>query len=244
MKIGAVSYLNALPLCRYLPYSIRYEKPAVLESLMQSKELDVALLPAFSFLRSSYHPIFEGGFIQSQGPVESVLLFYKESLSHPREIRSIRFTQASRTSVNLFKVLYSYCWEKDLKQLPEVQDDPDAVLEIGDQALFFDRRGYKVCDLGETWTSWTQLPFVYAFWVSQQKLPEEVIAKFRQAKEEGLRRMDDIVNEVKEWEPQALRHYLTKSLQYEMLPHSLDGLRLYQDYCFRLGLIPNKRSIP
>jgi predicted solute-binding protein len=103
MRIGVVPYFNALPLYRYLPYPVSLGTPAELEALMQKGELDIALLPTFSFLKSQvYRPYPELGVIQSDGPVESVLAFCRDTLKEPKKLTAIDFTTESRTSVALF----------------------------------------------------------------------------------------------------------------------------------------------
>ena len=49
--------------------------------------------------------------------------------------------------------------------------DADATLVIGDPAMRRQPDGEAVFDLGETWTAWTGLPFVFAVWVANRTLP-------------------------------------------------------------------------
>ncbi|MDO8643492.1 MAG: MqnA/MqnD/SBP family protein, partial [bacterium] len=166
MKVGAVPYLNALPLCRYLPFPVRFETPAVLNQLMLQGELDVALLPSFAYLKNpSYIPLFEGGIIGSNGPVESVMLFVRKETGL-ESVRSVSLTSDSVTSVALLQILYRFKWKLPFPTLKYEQ--ADAFLKIGDAALFHDDPAFRAIDLGEEWTSWTGLPFIYALWVSNR----------------------------------------------------------------------------
>ena len=234
IKIGAVPYLNALPLCRYLPGPVRFETPAVLEKLMAEGALDVALLPVFAFLGNpGYIPHYEGGIIGSNGPVESVTLFFRSGITGPENIRSISLTSDSVTSVALLKVLFGLKWKVPFPSI--THQSPDAFLKIGDAALFFDEPGWNAVDLGKEWTDWTSLPFVYALWVSSHSLEiEPMLAK---AKKTGLEKMEEIIASCRDLPTERLRTYLTKSIQYEITPEAMLGLELFKKYCVQLGLL-------
>lgn len=252
LRIGVVPYLNALPLCRYLANPVQFGTPRELHRQMKEGKLDVALLPVFSFFQNpNFLPFYEAGAIQSDGPVMSVALFYREKLEKPDSgkptfIRSINYSEESMTSIALFKVIYSQFWRMNLKTLIETKTDADARLLIGDAALFFNEPGYKRIDLGEEWKKRMGLPFVYAIWVSREPLDKETIKMFIDAKKEGLRRIDEIVDEIdeiKDFPKKQVLSYLTKSIQYEINIKSLEGLKKFQDYCYQIGLLEKKRRL-
>lgn len=244
MKIGVVPYINALPLCFHLPYPVSYGTPVELASLMERGELDVALIPSFAFLENpTYIPHYEAGIIQSQGPVKSVMLYYRQECKKPQNITSIKYSSQSVTSVNLFRVLYSLYWGLDLKKLVQNSSDPDAELLIGDEALFFSKKGFKNCDLGRLWDQWTGLPFVYALWVSRQALPQSVIDQFVAAKNKGLENIEAIIKKNQDLPGRILKSYLTKNIQYNFSPASLDGLEMFRNSCYQLRLLESKRDV-
>lgn len=244
MRVGVVPYLNALPLTKFLGHPLTFGTPRQLDSQMRQGKLDVALLPVFSFLQNpSFLPLYEAGGIQSDGPVESVALFYREKFDTPSLIRTINYSQESITSVSLFKVIYSHFWRMNLKTLIETKENPDARLLIGDKALFFNEPGFTRLDLGEEWKKQTSLPFVYAIWVSREPLEKEEIKMLVDAKKEGLKRIDEIIAGVKDWPQECVRPYLTKSIQYEINIKSLEGLKKFQDYCYEIGILEEKRRL-
>lgn len=244
MKIGVVPYVNALPLYRYLPYPVTYGTPVELTGQMEAGELDIALLPTFAYFQnSSFHPLFEGGVIQSKGPVESVALFYSKNRENPLWIRSINYSEESITSIALFKVIYSLFWKQNLNRLETSQDKPDGQLMIGDKALFYENPDMKKLDLGEEWTKQTGLPFVYAFWVSRENLPQEVVDTFVQSKKEGLIRLEEIVRSINDYPQDRIRDYLIKNIHYEMTLPALEGLKKFQDCCLELGLLKERRPL-
>lgn len=237
MKIGAVPYLNALPLCRYLPFPVQFETPAVLERLLADGVLDMALLPSFAFLKNpDYLPLYDGGVIQSQGAVESVMLFYRKEIGAVEKIRSLAVTPDSVTSVALLKVLFRFKWKMDSPPKTAGNDNsPDAILKIGDAALFYNDPAYRGIDLGEEWTSWTGLPFIYALWVSRK--PGKYLPLLTKARLEGMERIEEIIATNRDLPQERLRTYLTKSIQYEITPSSLQGLALFKNYCLQAGLL-------
>src|SRR5262249_56446461 len=62
----------------------------------------------------------------------------------------------------------------------------------GDRALAARRAAPAMvaCDLGEAWTAWTGLPFVYALWTARRVLPGESKAGLAQFLDASLARSD------------------------------------------------------
>lgn len=237
MKLGAVSYLNALPLIRYLDEPVVTAVPSRLAGLLREGALDIALLPVFAlFEDKSLRALPEAGLIGSSGAVGSVTLFYKEHLDHPRNASSISFTPDSVTSVALTKIVFNEFFKKDWRTLQQAgPDQADVRLEIGDKALFFSEPGYRACDLGEIWQKETGLPFIYACWIARGDVSREWVKKLAKARDRGLQNRAQIVAE-NGGDPKLL-DYLTKNIQYEMVPQSLAGLELFQSLCRKTGLL-------
>ena len=244
MRIGIVPYLNALPLCRYLKRPVTFGTPVELTRQMENGELDIALLPSFAFLSSkSYLPLYEAGVIQSFGTVASVTLFLKEGIDNLSRISKINYSEESVTSNILFKVINKYWTGGDPSSLKEVRESADARLIIGDRALFHENGKGKKIDLGELWTDWTSLPFIYALWVARVPVPKEVVNDLVAAKNEGLSKIDEIVNSVRDLPLPKLKSYLTQNIRYEMRPNSLRGLGAFQDYAVKMGLLAHARPL-
>ena len=70
-----------------------------------------------------------------------------------------------------------------------------AGLVIGDRALEQRKHSTFIYDLGAEWRFVTGLPFVFAAWVSNKKLPDHFIEKFNEANAIGLNHIDEIVAE-------------------------------------------------
>ncbi|EKD42527.1 MAG: hypothetical protein ACD_73C00119G0001 [uncultured bacterium] len=242
MRIGCVPYLNAKPLAAFMDYPVQFYVPSVLEQMIQDNHLDIALVSSITFLKNpDFIPIYEGGIIKSTGPVDSVCLFYRKDLGNISNIKTISYTTESKTSVALFKILWTQYWKHKLENLELTTQNPDAILLIGDKALNFDDAQYTKVDLGEAWHLLTGKPFVYALWASRIQLDEKIRRLFFQAKELGLKKRAQLVE--RETNPSKALHYLTKNIQYEMNAEALEGLNLFQDYCFKLELINQKRFL-
>ena len=69
-------------------------------------------------------------------------------------------------------------------------------------------------DLAEEWQKLTNLPFVFACWVSNKKMPLNFIIDFNQALEEGLRNIPEIAASYNE-NGMNLMEYFTKNISYD-----------------------------
>lgn len=239
-KLGMVPYINALPLWKYLTHPVHLAHPSELKRLILNRALDYALLPVLAYLNNPELEIIpEAGVISSNGPVQSVGIYYDPKLNSPRDIESLKLTPDSVTSVGLTKVILTQKWNRDWQELtinPSYQ--PQAYLEIGDKALFFEQKSeFKFCDLGEEWTQWTQLPFVYAVWVKRKGVSTEMESDLIRSKQQGLDKIEEIISEIHDYPRNVVHPYLTKSIQYEMTPQALKGLELFREKAFKGGLI-------
>src|SRR3989338_7472964 len=238
MKLGLVPYLNALPLHAYLELPFVLLPPSTLEKKIFAGEIDLALLPTLSYLKhKNLIPLFELGLIQSMGPVESVMVSYPQKLGHPSNIKSIKFTSESITSIALFKVIYRFYWDQPLEELQLTHSPHAAYLEIGDKAFNLPRQDRVVIDLGQVWSEWTGLPFIYAFWVARTPPSKDILQKIIEARKKGMQNLDLLCREQKILPSAQALHYLTKCMRYEMVETSLEAINLFQKYCFELCLI-------
>ncbi len=70
-----------------------------------------------------------------------------------------------------------------------------AGLVIGDRALQQRKVSPFIYDLGEEWQKFTDLPFVFAAWISNKKLNDNFIDEFNKANVFGLNRIEEVVKE-------------------------------------------------
>lgn len=255
LRIGAVNYLNTKPLIEGLTVfapDIRLvlDLPSRLADRLAAGDLDVGLIPVVEFFRAGTYTLIPNVAIASRGPVLSVTLFSR--VPWP-EVRSVALDEGSRTSAALTQVILRSRYGVTPRIEPLPIDQPadsvatDAVLLIGDKAMRACLPGFAhAYDLGQTWSDWTGLPFVYAVWAVRHGVDlGDVATAFEQAKQLGLRRAGAIA--AREASTLGLdagfcRRYLTDILHYDLGPRELAGLARFHGYAADLGLAP--REVP
>ena len=153
--------------------------PSDLNRRLANGELDVAPGSSIELARHSReYGVLRGLCIGSAGPVESIIFVSRLPL---RELagRTVALPTASATSRCLLRILLEVrlgvepVWV-DFDQRshdPLISDSGaagqvDAALFIGDVALRREGEPDELLfDLGQEWTEWTGLPFVYALWL-------------------------------------------------------------------------------
>jgi chorismate dehydratase len=237
IKVGVVNYLNTKPLLFGLeraPIKERIELvasyPAKLAEMLSRNEIDIGLIPvaAIPDLPSWY---FAGDYcIGAEGEIASVCLFSEVPMS---EIKKVYLDYQSRSSVALLQWLMKEYWGID----PEIVHAADesyrseirgttAGLVIGDRALEQRRISTFIYDLGSEWKAITGLPFVFAAWVSTEKLPDEFIQLFNEANALGLQHIDEIVAQ-NPFDIYDLKKYYTLHLSYYLDERKRQGMKRF-----------------
>jgi predicted solute-binding protein len=226
-RIGSVPYLNAVPLTRGIESELIFAPPSKLARLLQSDELDAALVSITEVLFNDRYDILDGIAIASLGEVYSVLLAHRKPVE---EVKEIYCDTASLTGVNLLKVLLA---ERNLfpefKPLEsyEAAAEKDFVLLIGDPAIDFQRASHKheILDLGAAWTEMTRLPFVYAVWALRRGIDNlELRRELRGAKQFGLETIDSIIETREEYDEDFRRDYFEWNIQYHLASDEKRGI--------------------
>ena len=102
LRIGCVKYVNARPLIRGCPGDVEFDHPSALCQRLANREIDVALVSSFEYLRNPVYRIVDDVSLSSYGPVYSVVVAYSGDIS---EIEQIELDPASQTSTNLLRCL-------------------------------------------------------------------------------------------------------------------------------------------
>ncbi len=173
IRIGAVSYLNARPLMCALPQllpeaEIVVDFPSRLADGLAAGRFDAALIPSIEYLRQPGLRIASDAVIACDGPVRSVKLYGRVPIEH---VESLALDAGSRTSAALARILLAERFDLKPRLLPlplesrAVDCAADAVVVIGDRGMLApDEDLAFTWDLGEEWSHWTGLPFVFALW--------------------------------------------------------------------------------
>jgi chorismate dehydratase len=262
LRIGCVQYLNSRPLI--LPFhpiaggglggqDVYLAHPGTLAAKLREGALDAALVPVFEVLRSpERYCVVRGVAIASEGPVYSVYVAHTESLDR---LDSVLADPASLTSVHLFQVLAAGSLRRSLPLLdPKVTpQDREAMrfrgrLLIGNQAIDFRLRhepdGVRFWDLGQAWTEWTGLPFVYAVWVLRRELPsaEKVAEAFREAAALGVAQVGEIAAGQQEVPVALALRYLTENIRFGLGAGEVAGMERFSSELEQGGHVPRGRQ--
>lgn len=254
-RLGAVDYLNARPLVYGLEletalFALRFDVPSKCAALLHEGSIDVGMIPSIEYLRGTApYLIVPGMGIVSDGPVASVALFSRYPIARAR---TIALDTSSRTSSGLVRVLCREAFGIDPEFQPmtpsiaDMLDRCDAALLIGDPALYLDAAaaGVTKTDLGETWTTLTGLPFVWAFWAGRPgALGARHVAALTSARDEGVRACDRIADAYCGRARAALgRAYLRDNIRYTLDGRALAGLRRYYQLAEQHDVVDEVRA--
>lgn len=180
IRLGDIEYSNCYPVHAQLieegpPAGVELVRgtPGELNAALAAGQIDVAPCSSIEFARhaDAYH-ILPGLAIASNGAVGSILLETERDIADLAGT-TVAVPTASATSVVLlrglleerWKIKPQYRWYDQRAATDPAAEGASAVLRIGDIALRRDvSANRRVLDLGEAWTEWTGLPFVYALW--------------------------------------------------------------------------------
>jgi chorismate dehydratase len=236
IRVGAVSYLNTKPLLYGIKRSSLLDKielieeyPSKVAEMLLNDEIDVGLVPVAIIPKMTEHYIVSDYCIGAEGEVASVAIFSDVPIE---EVETMLLDYQSRTSVNLAKVLMRDFWKvspaiEDAKEnyISEIKGTTAGVV-IGDRALQIKGKYAYTYDLAAAWKSMTDLPFVFAAWVSNKPLDMEFINEFNQANSLGFDMLDEVVKE-NPFEYYDLNTYYTKNISYDLTSAKKEGLNLF-----------------
>jgi chorismate dehydratase len=236
IKVGAVSYLNTKPLLYGIKRSWIMDKielieeyPSSIAAKLLEGKIDIGLVPVAIIPKLKEAHIVTDICIGAEGPVGSVCLFSEVPID---KIEKVLLDYQSRTSINLFKVLLREYWKRDVlmedaKQgyQQEIKGTTAGVV-IGDRA--FEQRTVSpyIYDLAEAWNDFTGLPFVFAAWVANKRLPEDFISEFNDANELGLNHLEEVIAE-NPYPFYDLKKYYTENISYHLTDEKRKGLALF-----------------
>jgi chorismate dehydratase len=252
LRIGAVTYLNTVPLVRGLPElipaaEISFDHPSRLADQLADDRLDVALAPGIELARHPEWSIVSTACIGCRGPVLSVKTLFRKP---PAELKSLALDEGSRTSAVLAQILLAdkHRVKPRLEVLPvgvsPLESAADAVLVIGDRAIRSPSTGFcETWDLGEQWVRATGLPFVFAAWVARPGVvsPQLEIA-LDAARDQGLRELEVIADEqsaAMSLPRDLVLGYLRDNLNFHLGARERQGLDLFFRRAAALKLIPH-----
>jgi len=237
VKISVVSYLNSIPFVFGLEKTsneqleITKDIPSECASKLIDGSVDIGLIPIAMISNVPDAEIISDYCIAGDGKVASVLLV---SNSPIEEIETIFQDRQSRTSVALAKILMRDYWKKEVVWLEENDEflypkNNEAIVIIGDRALKNYRQYKYVYDLSEHWKNHTGLPFVFACWVANKKISNELISVLNDAFKNSFLQINAYCDNIITESDITGRDYLTKYIQYKLTDDARKGMNLFLD---------------
>ncbi|MEP6821931.1 MAG: menaquinone biosynthesis protein [Chthoniobacterales bacterium] len=244
VRLGCVKYLNAQPLIHGWSGSVVFDHPAALCRQLADGELDVAFVSSFEFLRDPVYTIVDRVCVAADGPVHSVFVAHHGQVE---DLEEISLDPASRTSVNLLRVLLA---ELDLRPrlFEAASDSQSARLLIGDQALRF-RAGhgdeFEYWDLAAEWKRLTSFPFVFALWLIRPETPnaEALAEKLRARRDANLQALDQVVAAQTGFSAEFCDFYFRECLTFDFAKAEKAALLHFRSLCEKHGLLDSNAAI-
>ena len=238
-KVSSVSYLNAIPFIHGLKQSeliktidLELDYPSICADKLINGTVHLALVPVVVIPKLKHPYIISDYCIGANGAVDTVCLYSDVSID---EIESIGLDYQSRTSVALLKILLKEYWKLNPELINEKVDFENnikgkhAALVIGDRAFTLNAKHEFIYDLSAIWKEMTGLPFVFAAWVSNTKLPQDFITAFNKALEQGLSNIDKALALEGDSYPNCenMEDYLNNKISYSLDGEKQKGMKLF-----------------
>lgn len=242
IKISVVSYLNSKPFLYGLNHSelikeidLQLDIPSVCAKKLIDGQVDIGLIPVAVLPKLKEHYIISDYCIGAEGKVASVMLYSEVPL---QEIKTILLDYQSNTSVLLVKILSRNFWKINPQWIPAQADyeknikENTAAVIIGDRTFGIENKYPYSYDLAEEWQKFTHLPFVFACWVANKKLPDYFINKFNLALKYGIDNRPALISELTEQKayPTDIEVYLNQHIKYDYDDAKKQALSLFLDY--------------
>lgn len=244
IKVGAVSYLNTKPLIYGIERSFELmqqvelikDYPSKIAVQLLNDELDIGLVPVAIIPEMKEFFIDSDFCIGADGNVASVCLFSEVPID---KIEKVLLDYQSKTSVALCKVLLKNFWKKEV--VFEVSKNNNglvphgsaAAVMIGDRALKQRLSSKFIYDLAGEWKKFSGLPFVFAAWIANKKLPGDFIELFNLKNAEGVNNIETVLKETT-CNIYDLKYYFTKNISYKFDEEKRKGLNLFLDLLQKL----------
>ena len=238
-KVSAVSYLNTIPFIYGINQSDLKDKidlsldyPSVCAQKLIENKVDIALVPIVVLKENPQFIIISDYCIGANGNVDTVCLYSDVPLM---EIQEIYLDYQSRTSVDLLKILCREYWNIFPKFKPSTEGFENkikgktAALIIGDRAFSANRKYNFVYDLSACWQEMTDLPFVFACWISNKEIDGDFILEFNKSLKMGIENLEESIKKESKNYPHCKNpeEYLNHKISYTLDEDKRKGMKLF-----------------
>lgn len=241
-RLTAVSDLNTKPFIYGIFRSAVSEQidlsldiPSVCAQKLLNGEADIALAPVAVIPGLPEAWLVSDYCIGAVGPVGTVCIYAEKPLE---EIKYLYLDFHSKTSATLAPILCRDYWKVSpefLQATPGFEQrigGDTAGLIIGDRTIGLAQKFPYVYDLGEAWTQWTGLPFVFAAWVSVRPLPSDFVAAFNSALQSGIAHIPELTKIIP-----TMPGFDVETYFRHFISHNLDEAK-WQGLNHFLGMLP------
>jgi chorismate dehydratase len=241
IRISAVRYANTYPFIYGLRESgfdkkviLEIDHPADCAKKLIAGKVDIGLIPVGAIPQLKKHHIISNYCIGANGKVRTVMLF---SNCPFKDLKRINLDYRSRSSVNLAKVLAQFKWKKEFEWINttgkfdflNLRNNEGTVL-IGDQCFESENKFKFKIDLAEEWKDFTNLPFVFACWVSNMQLGKEFLESFNDALTFGVNNIDKasaFFSKTRLISENELKTYLKTNIDFILDDKKRKGMNLF-----------------
>jgi chorismate dehydratase len=248
LQAVAVSYLNTKPLLYGIfqtgldaEMDINLHVPSICAQQLLSGAAQIGLVPVGALPSLPNAQIISDYCIGAEGAVRTVCIYSQVPI---HEITHLHLDFHSRTSVLLAQVLLKEYWQlrpviiaADPSKPPIIEGTTAAVL-IGDKTFGLESQYPYIYDLAEIWHQHTNLPFVFAVWVSMQPLSANFLTRFNHALATGISHIPQLCQLIPT--PNAaytLEEYYTKYISYYYDDAKKTALNLFLEKIKKLDTI-------
>ena len=238
IKISAVNYLNTKPFVHGIENSgfleqieLQLDIPSVCAEKLINDDVDIGLIPIAILPKLDYYDILTDYCIGARGEVGSVLLLSEKPLE---KIENIILDFHSKTSISLVKILcYKYwkinpLWVDSNKDFDHLIKGATAGILIGDRAMKIRSKFEYVYDLAFEWEKFTDMPFVFACWTSNKKLPESFVNSFERAISWGVKNKLSSITDMENYAEAKI--YLENNMSYDLDSDKKTAMDLFLSY--------------
>jgi len=247
IKISVVSYLNSKPFLFGIEQSairkqidLQLDIPSVCARKLVDNQVDIGLVPVAIIPSLKEHFIIGDYCIGAMGNVSSVMLYSEVPLN---EMKQVLLDYQSRTSVTLVKVLAKEYWHISPEWVPasehfenQIKGTTAAVI-IGDRTFGLNNKYKYVYDLSGEWQKFTKLPFVFACWVANKRLPDAFVSEFNAALKYGIEHRGALIEELRAAKiyKTDVEYYLKNSISYNYDSDKKRALTLFLELAAKLN---------
>lgn len=239
IKVSAVSFLNTRPFLWGMEKSgllqdidLVLDIPSVCGSKLMNNEVDLALAPIAIMPKMAFSELITDFCIGCDGAVQTVGLYANQAIN---EISKVQLDAQSKTSNVLARMLIEKYWKLEVEFIPgelrkhHFVQKGEAILVIGDGPFKTKNQFQYFYDLGEAWKSFTGLPFVFAAWIANTKLPDNFKAALNEALKKGLAFIPQIaIQEQGSYEDRFdVGEYLSKSISYKLDDTKKESMQIF-----------------